>query len=136
MNKIQGHSLYTIDLHVHSAKYSECAESLDPKQIVNYAKKAKLNAVVITEHDTLWKKEDFQELQEKAADIHLFNGIEVTTENGCHLVVIGVERNGPLHKGISAEKAITYAHEEGAVVILAHPFRKGLPPTKTIARIL
>jgi predicted metal-dependent phosphoesterase TrpH len=65
MNETKNNPPFNIDLHVHSAKYSECAESLDPQQIEVYARKAKINAVVITEHDTLWRKHEFQELQEK-----------------------------------------------------------------------
>jgi len=135
MKQTKNNSCFSIDLHVHSSRYSECAELLDPQRIEEYATKAKINAVVVTEHDTLWRKSEFQELQEKAKNIQLFNGVEVTTENGCHLILIGIEENGPLYKGIASEDAISYAHEQGGVVILAHPFRKGLPPTKTIARV-
>jgi len=126
---------FHIDLHVHTAQHSECAESLNPLLVNKYAVKAGIHGAVITEHDTLWNKSDFNELQQRSRNVLLFNGVEVTTQNGCHLVVLGIKENGPLHKGISCNDAIDYARQERAIVILAHPFRNGLPPMKILKSI-
>jgi len=127
--------IFSIDLHVHTSRYSECAESLDPRLIENYAKNAGLHAIVITEHDTMWKNEEFEELQAQMSSVMLFNGIEVTTSTGHHLVILGVEPNTSLPKGMSCDDAIFTAQEQGGVAILAHPYRKGLPPLHTIEKV-
>ncbi len=135
MIELKKSHLFNIDMHVHTAKFSECAESLDPLQIEEYARQAHVNAIVITDHDTLWDKQEFQELKNMFHEIQLYNGIEVTTENGYHLIIIGIKEQGPIHKGVTCNKAISYAHEQGGVAILAHPFRRGLPPIKIIAQV-
>ncbi len=135
MKEIENSSEFIIDMHVHSSRHSECAEALDAQRIEQYARKAQVNGVVITEHDTLWDKQEFQDLQANTLEVQFYNGVEVTTSSGCHLVVIGIDEIGPLHKGITSERAIAYVHEQGGVVILAHPFRKGLPPLKIIERV-
>lgn len=127
--------IFHIDMHVHSSRYSQCAEFLDPHKIEYYAQKAGIHGVVITEHDTLWKPDQLEALQREMPSVLLLNGIEVTTENGCHLVLIGLNGNGPLHKGIPIEKAISYAHEESGIAILAHPFRNGLPSLQSIEKV-
>ncbi|WP_136797605.1 MULTISPECIES: PHP-associated domain-containing protein [Desulfosediminicola] len=126
---------FSIDMHVHTSRYSECAESLDPRQIDSYAMRAGLHAVVITEHNTMWGNNEIKELQAQMSSILLFNGIEVTTNGGHHLVILGVDENTPLPKGISCSDAISTAHEQGGVAILAHPYRNGLPPLHTIEMV-
>ncbi len=126
---------FCIDMHVHTSRYSECAESLDPLKIEKYARKAGLDAVVITEHDTFWNRYELQELTEMCTEVQFFNGIEVTTKRGFHLVIIGVEKSGLLKKGVPCFDAIRYTHDQGGLAILAHPFRKGLPPLKTVAEV-
>lgn len=118
---------FCIDMHIHTSQYSECAETLHPQKIEKYACKAGLDAVIITEHDTCWKSDEIEKLQKALPNIWVFNGVEVTTRSGCHLVVFGIDELGPLHKGIGCEEVIRYVHENGGVVFLAHPFRKGLP---------
>ena len=124
--------VFSIDMHIHTSRYSECAETLHPEKIEEYALKAGLDAVIITEHDTCWKRSDLRELQESSTSIQIFNGVEVTTKSGCHLIVYGIEELGPLRKGIPCEEAIRYVHESDGIIILAHPFRKSLPPLNII----
>ena len=119
-------------MHIHTSRYSECAETLHPEKIEEYALKAGLDAVIITEHDTCWKRSDLRELQESSTSIQIFNGVEVTTKSGCHLIVYGIGELGPLRKGIPCEEAIRYVHESDGIIILAHPFRKSLPPLNII----
>lgn len=126
---------FHVDLHVHTARHSECAESLDPFKLGVFASQSNINCVVITEHDTLWNPDEFTSLKNHTRDILLFNGIEVTTKHGYHLVVVGIEDCGPLKKGVTCDDAISYAHEKDAAVILAHPFMNGLPPVRIVESI-
>jgi len=111
-----------IDLHVHTARYSGCAEFLAPSEIAERARSVGLDAVVLTDHDVLWEEEERDILQQDSPQIRFYRGIECTTDSA-HLVVIGLDDAGALHKHIAFEEAIRLAHLQDAAVILAHPFR-------------
>jgi len=126
---------FHFDLHVHSALYSECAESLDPFKLEEYAKSAGIDGILLTEHDALWSRNQLEELQHHIPSVVFYNGVEVTARNGIHLVILGISEMGPLYKGIYCNDAISYAHDQGGIVILAHPFRNGLPQLRVIERV-
>lgn len=117
---------YRIDLHVHTGRYSQCAEFVDPYEIEHHALRAGLDAVVLTEHDILWEEEELGVLQQSASQIRFFRGIEVSARD-CHLIVIGIDDAGTLFRGVSAEEVIETAHDNGGCVILAHPYRDADP---------
>lgn len=126
---------FFIDMHVHTSRYSECAESLDPLKLESYALNAGLHGVILTEHNAMWCEEEFQELQNTMKSIILYNGIEVTTDERHHLVIVGVNKNTVFWKGIKSKEAISLANEQGGVVILAHPYRSGLPSLDIIKQV-
>jgi len=115
-----------LDLHVHTSRYSECAETLDPHRIEEYALTAGLGGVVLTDHDTLWTEEEIAHLRNLSPGIRIYRGIEVSAR-GAHLVIIGIEEAGRLPRGIPVDEACHRAHEQGACVILAHPYRDSDP---------
>jgi predicted metal-dependent phosphoesterase TrpH len=115
-----------IDLHLHTGRYSQCAEFVDPYQIEARAVQAGLSAVVLTEHDILWQDEEIELLQKQSPGIRIFRGIEVSAR-GCHLLVIGIDDAGPLDRGITLEEVVAYARLFDAAVILAHPYRDADP---------
>jgi predicted metal-dependent phosphoesterase TrpH len=120
-------SAFRIDLHVHTARYSPCAETVEPREVALWALRAGLHGAVLTEHDMLWEDEELATLQGGTPELRLFRGIECTTRDA-HLVVIGASEAGHLERGAAPELVAARAHEQGAVVILAHPFRDGPPP--------
>jgi len=117
---------FRIDLHVHTKRYSGCAEFLEPTSIAKYAVVVGLDAVVLTEHDWLWERLEIEELARRSTGIRFFRGMECSAR-GCHILLIGLQEAAPFHRGISPEKAIELAHGQGAVAILAHPFRDSDP---------
>lgn len=119
--------MFRVDLHVHTGRYSQCAEFVDPYQIAATAVKAQLSGVVITEHDILWEEEETELLKRSSAGIRLYRGIEVSA-SGCHLLVIGIDDAGALHRDISMAEVVAYAHRYQAAVILAHPYRDDADP--------
>lgn len=125
---------YRIDLHVHTGRYSQCAELVDPYRIEHHALRAGLDAVVLTEHDMLWEEEELSVLQESASQIRFFRGIEVTARD-CHLIVIGIDDAGALFRGVSAEEVIETTHTNDGCVILAHPFRDADPSRIPVQRV-
>ena len=119
-----------IDLHVHTSRYSPCAECLEPGELLVAARRAGLEGVVVTEHDVLWAAEEVASLQGRVSEVRLFRGFECTVQ-GAHLVVIGLDDAARLYRGMRFEAAVEIARQDGAAVILAHPFRdsdlEGLP---------
>jgi len=119
-----------VDLHVHTSRYSPCAEYLDPTELLAAAGEQGLAGVVVTEHDVLWTAEETEALQGRHPTVRLYRGIECTVA-GAHLVIIGVDDAARLYRGMALADAARLAHEAGAAVILAHPFRdsdpRGLP---------
>jgi hypothetical protein len=112
---------YRIDLHVHTRRFSPCAESLDPEQLPRCIARAGLQGVVITEHDQLWPTEAVAAMNRSMTAGRIYRGIEVSSRNG-HFIVIGLERLGPLAPGISVDALLGYAYRCDAAVIWAHPY--------------
>ena len=110
---------YNVDLHVHTWRYSPCAELLDPQLLINRARECKLHGVVITEHDVLWSKEEIERLYDGLNGIKIYRGVEISTLSG-HFVVIGLDDLDGIKPGISPEELFQKAKKNGAAIILAH----------------
>jgi predicted metal-dependent phosphoesterase TrpH len=111
--------MFRVDLHVHTKRYSPCAELLNPDKLAMQARKRGLHGVVITEHDQLWTLEDLQELQVKATDIRFYRGVEVSSASG-HFVVIGLNNLDGITRGISVEALTKIVKSQKATLILVH----------------
>ena len=111
--------MFRVDLHVHTKRYSPCAELLNPDRLVMQARKTGLHGVVITEHDRLWTLEDLQELQVQATDVRFYRGAEVSSASG-HFVVIGLNNLDGIRPGISIEDLIRTIKPQKAALILVH----------------
>lgn len=109
------------DFHIHS-KYSGdplCIQT--PKEIIKRALKVNLDAVAITDHNSIkgsieglevWKKE----FKNK---IDYITGEEVRTSHGDVLALFVQELIPPK---LSPEETIDRIHEQGGLAIAAHPF--------------
>jgi predicted metal-dependent phosphoesterase TrpH len=117
---------FRIDLHVHTARYSPCAETVEPREIAAWACRAGLHGVVLTDHDILWELEEVESIQRAFPGARLFRGTECSAR-GAHLLVIGLADAAHLHRGIAVEDAVEVAHAGRAAAILAHPFRAADP---------
>ena len=113
-------SRFRVDLHVHTRRYSPCAEALDPEYLGVAMKKAGLDGLVITEHDHLWPAEDIALLNRNLKDKRIYRGVEVSSSNG-HFIVIGLDGLDDIRPGISIEKLIPKIHFHEAAIIWAHP---------------
>jgi len=107
-----------IDLHTHTYPKSGCS-NLKPEELILLSKQAGLDAVCLTEHDTLWEVAKAEELA-REYDLIVLRGMEITTEIG-HVLVFGLNHRGANYSHVrELREAVTKA---GAVMILAHPFR-------------
>lgn len=115
---ILGHR-FLIDLHVHTRRYSQCAELLNPDHLLKKMKHIRLHGVVIAEHDSLWEQSDIRALNNGQPDLRIYRGVEISSSNG-HFVVIGLDNLNGIYPRMPVQEIVYKAHNEGAVVILAH----------------
>jgi predicted metal-dependent phosphoesterase TrpH len=110
-----------VDLHVHTRRYSPCAEGLDPAQLADCLAPARLHGMVITEHDHLWSWDEITALNRLSPYGRIYRGIEVSSCNG-HFILIGLDRQPPPPAGISVRDLLDYLHPSDAAVIWVHPY--------------
>jgi len=111
--------LIRADLHLHTT-YSADA-SIPPRIIVDqlYAHPF-INAVAITDHNTMEGYRKVRELASAYVDILIIPGIEISAIGG-DLLVLGVEEMPPRPWNI--EEIIEFTQEREGLVIAAHPYR-------------
>jgi len=109
-----------VDLHVHTRRYSPCAEALDPEHLCHALEKAGLDGLVIAEHDHLWPAEDIALLNRRLKNKRIYRGVEVSSSNG-HFIVIGLNDLDGIMPGISIENLIPLINFHEAAIIWAHP---------------
>lgn len=119
----------TCDLHIHT-KYSiepsilglfAARARYGPEQVISVARKKRLNAVAITDHDTLIGAELGERYikKNKISDVTLIKGEEVSSREG-HILGLGIEE--AIKPNLSAEETIDQIRAQGGVVIIPHPF--------------
>ena len=108
-----------IDMHIHEQTYS-FDSFMKLTDIVHRSKEIGLDGICITDHDSNHLKEYAKEIS-LAMDFPIFVGAEILTFEGDALA-FGVdllpERKMYVHE------LIEYVHNQGGVVISAHPYRK------------
>jgi predicted metal-dependent phosphoesterase TrpH len=120
-----------IDLHVHT-KYSKCA-ILNPAEIEPLALKRGLDAVAITDHNTI---DGALEVKNHAKKIKVIIGEEIKTTKG---EIIGYFLNKQIPPFLTPEETIKEIKRQGGLVSVPHPFdrlRSSRLETKTLEKIL
>jgi len=108
-----------IDLHVHTAKYSDCS-SIDLERAVIKAKEIGLDGICVTDHNSLGMLKGAH----KVAQSHNFLvlvGVEVLTYEG-DILVFGLEEIPK--KKLHAQELIDLVNQNNGAAIAAHPFRE------------
>jgi predicted metal-dependent phosphoesterase TrpH len=111
------------DLHMHTTRHSPDSQ-MDPFALLCRAKDIGLDGVVITEHDWLWTESELEELRLAATDLVVLAGVEVSAREG-HFLAYGVRNPFAVPRGIRAADLCREVHQQGGVVVAAHPFRWG-----------
>jgi predicted metal-dependent phosphoesterase TrpH len=101
------------DLHVHSV-YS-LDSMITPKDLVFFAKKRGLNAVAVTDHNSV---EGALKIA-RQTDFFIIPGIEVSSAEG-HIVGLNVTEVIP--RGLPAEETVDRIHAAGGVAVACHPY--------------
>jgi predicted metal-dependent phosphoesterase TrpH len=113
-----------IDMHIHTTRGASDS-GLSPDDLAVEARTRGLTATHISEHDRLWDRFTLEEYRNKNADLLVANGMEVSTDLG-HILTLGLKEyvGGIRH----AETLRRVADEQGAFLIVAHPFRHYFDP--------
>jgi predicted metal-dependent phosphoesterase TrpH len=107
-----------IDLHLHESQYSACSW-MTVQQAVSAARKQGLEAICITDHDSMDIREsDFL----KTIDFPVFVGVELFTDEG-EIIAFGLDFLP--EQPISAQNFIDFVADQGGFCFAAHPFRLG-----------
>jgi predicted metal-dependent phosphoesterase TrpH len=113
-----------IDMHLHTTRGASDS-MLDPDDLIAEARRVGLTGVNITEHDRMWESWDLAPFRKKHEGIFVSNGMEVSTDMG-HILAVGLKGYA---SGIRRlEKLREIADEQGAFLIVAHPFRHFFDP--------
>ena len=107
-----------IDLHIHTSPLSACSY-IDPYELVQEARRLKLDGLCLTEHQVLWDPAEVDKLALEAG-IKIFRGNEFTTNQGDILIFGFYEDIKELMIIQDLREAVQSA---GGFMIAAHPFR-------------
>lgn len=113
-----------IDMHLHTTKGASDS-MLNPDDLIEEARRVGLTGVNITEHDRMWESWDLGPFRKKHEGVFVSNGMEVSTDMG-HILAIGLKgyQSGIRHLA----KLREVADEQGAFLVVAHPFRHFFDP--------
>ncbi len=113
-----------IDMHLHTTRGASDS-GLNPDDLASEARSRGLTGIHITEHDRLWDRYALEAYRSEHAGLFVANGMEVSTELG-HILAVGLREyvGGIRH----AETLRRIADEQGAFLIVSHPFRHFFDP--------
>lgn len=111
-----------IDHHLHTSRYSPDS-SIDPESLIEEARSAGIDVLVITEHDRLWPERELAELNRSGGPL-ILAGVEISAQEG-HFLVYGLSDLDEVPPGVPLERLIEVVRSQDAAIIAAHPFRWG-----------
>lgn len=109
-----------VDLHLHTV-VGGADSRLEPEELMIEAKRVGLTGVNITEHDVRWDEDELDALKSRHPGLFVSHAIEVTTDHG-HVLAVGIDGYSPEMYRLRRLREI--ADEQGAFLIVAHPFRR------------
>jgi predicted metal-dependent phosphoesterase TrpH len=107
-----------IDLHIHTSPRSACSY-IDPLELIQEARRLKLDGICLTEHQVLWDTDDVDKLAREGG-IRIFRGNEFTTNQG-DILVFGFYRD--IKELLIIQELREEVKTAGGFMIAAHPFR-------------
>ncbi len=104
------------DFHIHSNHSFD--GFMNPKTILKICHKAGMNAVAITDHDTM---SGYEQAKKHAHEfgIDLIPGIEISTDAGD---IVALNVNEPI-RSRNWESVVDAIHAQGGLAIMPHPYR-------------
>jgi predicted metal-dependent phosphoesterase TrpH len=102
-----------VDLHIHTCASPDSLST--PDRILYWARRRKLDALAITDHDTI---EVAREMA-SSGELPIIIGEEILTRDG---EIIGLFLNEQVPQGANAKDTARYIHEQSGLVYLPHPY--------------
>ena len=99
------------DLHLHTSRHSPDSVT-DPFELLNAARAAGLDGVVITEHDYWWRDDELAELRAAAPDLVILAGVEVAARGG-DVLCYGITDPFALPRGMAWPELCREVHRQG-----------------------
>src|SRR3979409_2705805 len=114
------------DLHMHTTSSDGWPT---PHELVEHAaRRARLDVIAVTDHDTIEGALRAQEHAAKRERVHVLDGEEVSSRDG-HIVALFIERR--VRPGMSAAATVDAIHGQGGLAIAVHPFWRTQKRTRT-----
>ncbi|HQW51068.1 MAG TPA: PHP domain-containing protein [Tepidiformaceae bacterium] len=111
-----------IALHSHTWPRSHDSV-LNPDDLIVRAKAAGLDAIVFTEHDTVWDHKSIEELRAKH-NFLVLAGVEISTDDG-HILAFGIDKYVfGMHR---SKELASYVEQSDGAMVAAHPYRRQMP---------
>ena len=107
-----------IDPHCHTTASDGM---VTPAELVAAAVKAGLNAIAVTDHDTMRSVKETQQRGE-AFGLDVVAGQEITTRWPAQTHVLAWFLEKPMMRGMSIEDTVRAIHHQGGLAIIPHPF--------------
>ncbi|MBD3228712.1 MAG: PHP domain-containing protein [Candidatus Lokiarchaeota archaeon] len=108
-----------IDTHIHS-KFSHCS-NIGLKELFIRSIDKGLDAIIITDHNILSYEVLEHFPKEYREMLRVYIAEEITTTKG-DILAYGITET--ISKGFSPERTIDLIHEQGAIAVAAHPYRR------------
>jgi len=112
-----------IDHHLHTSRHSPDSV-IDPVDLIERARQANLDVVVITEHDYQWEADELAELNARAEPrgLVILSGAEISAMEG-HFLVYGLPHLDNVPPGVALGALIAEVRKHEGAIVAAHPFR-------------
>jgi predicted metal-dependent phosphoesterase TrpH/glycosyltransferase involved in cell wall biosynthesis len=121
------------DLHMHTSWSHDC--SIEPQELIDYAKAIGLGAIAVTDHNVFGGALEAAELA-RGRDLIVIPGEEIKTDGQGE--VIGLFLHEEIPRGMSFGDTIDAIRAQGGLVYLPHPFDRmhTVPDAATLHRYL
>ena len=126
-----------IDCHLHTEAYSACSH-MSADALCRRAVARGVDAVVITEHHQWWPGGELDQLRERHPALRVYNGVELTLEEGYDVVMIGPKpalRPTP-YMSLDGLTQLLGDERQEQFLFSAHPFRYVPSMAPDLLRIL
>ena len=104
------------DLHTHTTASDGWPS---PQQLVDQARRVRLDAIAVTDHDTIEGALRASEHASRRGRLEVIVGEEVSSRDG-HIVGLFVEKR--IRPGMSAAATVHAIHDQGGLAVAVHPF--------------
>lgn len=124
-----------IDCHLHTRDYSPCSV-MEAEELAARAQATGLDAIVITDHHSWWPLARLDALRDLFPGLAIYNGAELTLEEGYDVVVIGPPLAIKPYPSLKKLRKALASRRDEYFLFVAHAFRWNPAVTAELLRVL